>query len=181
MLHGDWQEPLSGPLGVLAWIPVVVLVGLSLPAIRRAALIGPVFRTLKSVLPRVSATEQEALDAGTIGFDAQLFSGTPDWEKLRTIPPITLTEEEKAFLEGPTNELCRMVDDWMIRHDRKEIPEAVWDFVNEKGFLGMLISKRHGGLGFPRRHSHWYLAKWRRDHPMFAPSSWCPIRSVRAS
>jgi acyl-CoA dehydrogenase len=159
MLPGEWQEPVSGPLGVFAWIPVVILAGLSLPAIRRAALIAPVFRTIKSVLPKVSATEQEALDAGTIGFDAQLFSGTPDWEQLRAVPPITLSEEEKAFLEGPTNELCRMVDDWMIRHNSREIPEAVWDFVKQKGFLGMLISKRHGGLGFSAQAQSLVLGK----------------------
>ena len=72
----------------------------------------------------------------------------PDWEKLRAVPPITLTEEEKAFLDGPTAELCRMVNDWSIRHNEKEIPREVWDFVKKHGFLGMLISKEHGGLGF---------------------------------
>jgi acyl-CoA dehydrogenase len=108
----------------------------------------PVFRTIKGVLPKVSATEQEALDAGTVGFDAELFSGTPDWQKLRDVPPITLTEEEKAFLDGPTSELCRRVNDWAIRHNLKEIPAEAWAFVKQHGFLGMLISKQHGGLGF---------------------------------
>ena len=79
-----------------------MLAGLSIPPLRRAALIEPIFRKVKGILPKVSATEQEALDAGTIGFDAELFSGTPDWEKLRAVPPITLTAEEKAFLDGPT-------------------------------------------------------------------------------
>ena len=135
-------------LGLLAWLPVIVLAGLSVPALRRAALIRPVYHKIKGVLPKVSATEQEALNAGTIGFDAELFSGQPDWEKLRAVPPITLTEEEKAFLDGPTNELCRMVNDWAIRHNDREIPEDVWSFVKKHGFLGMLISKEHGGLGF---------------------------------
>jgi acyl-CoA dehydrogenase len=116
--------------------------------VRRAALVEPIFRGIKSVLPKVSATEQEALDAGTIGFDAELFSGTPDWQKLRDVPPITLSEAEKAFLDGPTSELCRMVDDWAIRHNLKEIPAEAWRFIKERGFLGMLISKEHGGLGF---------------------------------
>ena len=80
--------------------------------------------------------------------DARSFSGQPDWSKLRAVPPITLTEEEKAFLDGPTNELCRMVNDWTIRHNDKEIPNEIWDFVKRHGFLGMLISKAHGGLGF---------------------------------
>ncbi|KAB2917903.1 MAG: acyl-CoA dehydrogenase [Hyphomicrobiaceae bacterium] len=148
LLHGEFGEPEFGPLGLLAWVPVLILAGLSVPAIRRAALIEPAFRTVKGILPKVSATEQEALDAGTIGFDAELFSGQPDWAKLRAVPPITLTDEEKAFLDGPTSELCRMVNDWSIRHNQKEVPEEVWDFVKKHGFLGMLISKEHGGLGF---------------------------------
>jgi acyl-CoA dehydrogenase len=148
LLHGAFAEPDFTFLQLLAWVPAVILAGLSIRAVRRAAVIEPVFSTIKGVLPRVSATEQEALDAGTIGFDAELFSGTPNWERLRAVPPITLTEEERAFLDGPTNELCRLADDWQIRHDRKEVPEEIWSFIKQHGFLGMLISKEHGGLGF---------------------------------
>src|SRR5690349_22495034 len=148
LLKGEFEEPAFGLLGLLAWVPAVILAGLSIPAVRRAALIEPIFRRLKGVLPKVSATEQEALDAGSIGFDAELFSGAPDWQRLRDVPPITLSEEEKAFLEGPTSELCRRVDDWAIRHNLKEIPAEVWSFIKEHGFLGMLIAKEHGGLGF---------------------------------
>ena len=159
MLHGELDEPEFTLLQLLAWIPVVVLAGLSIPPLRRVALIEPIFRKVKGILPKVSATEQEALDAGTIGFDAELFSGTPDWEKLRAVPPITLTAEEKAFLDGPTAELCRMVDDWKIRHDQHEIPEPIWDFVKKNGFLGMLISKEHGGLGFSAQAQSLILGK----------------------
>jgi acyl-CoA dehydrogenase len=148
LLHGAFEEPALSALGLLAWAPVAVLAGLSIPGLRRAALIEPVFRTIKGQLPKVSQTEREALDAGTIGFDAELFSGTPDWQKLREVAPISLSEEEKAFLDGPTNELCRLVDDWAIRHSMKEIPAPVWAFIKQHGFLGMLISKQHGGLGF---------------------------------
>ncbi|HKD57718.1 MAG TPA: acyl-CoA dehydrogenase [Hyphomicrobiaceae bacterium] len=156
---GDGHEPASGALGLLAWLPVVILAGLSIPALRRAVLIAPLFRKIKGILPRVSATEQEALNAGTIGFDAELFSGQPNWEKLRAVPPIILTEEEKAFLDGPTSELCRMVDDWAIRHTEKAIPEDIWAFVKEHGFLGMLISKEHGGLGFSPQAQSLVLGK----------------------
>ena len=93
LLHGEYGELEFGPLGLLAWLVVVVLAGLSIPPLRRAALVAPAFRKIKGILPKVSATEQEALNAGTIGFDAELFSGQPDWEKLRAVPPITLTEE----------------------------------------------------------------------------------------
>jgi acyl-CoA dehydrogenase len=148
LLYGEASELEPGFFGGLAWFVVAVLAALCVPAIRRMALVKPLFGKIKGILPRVSATEQAALNAGTIGFDAELFSGQPDWDKLRAVPPITLTEEEKAFLNGPTNELCRLVNDWMIRHNDKDIPQEVWDFAKKHGFLGMLISKEHGGLGF---------------------------------
>jgi acyl-CoA dehydrogenase len=148
LIHGELYEPEFGLGGILAWVPVIVLFALSIPAVRRAALTGPAYGMVKGILPKVSATEQEALDAGTIGFDAEIFSGKPDWVKLRGVPPITLSEEEKAFLDGPTNEFCRLIKDWDIRHNAHEIPDHIWDFAKKHGFLGMLISKEHGGLGF---------------------------------
>jgi acyl-CoA dehydrogenase len=147
-LHGELHRLASGWLGTVGWVLAAVLAALCVPSVRLAVLVRPLFAGIKKVLPRVSETERAALDAGTIGFDAELFSGQPDWTKLRAVPPITLTPEEQAFLDGPTNELCRMVNDWAIRHNEKEIPEEVWDFVKKHGFLGMLISKEHGGLGF---------------------------------
>jgi acyl-CoA dehydrogenase len=147
-LHGALHAPAPGWIGTAGWVLAAILALLCVPAIRRALLVQPLFQLVKRILPRVSETEQAALDAGTIGFDAELFSGQPDWSKLRAVPPITLTEEEKAFLDGPTNELCRMVNDWTIRHNDKEIPKEIWDYVKQHGFLGMLISKEHGGLGF---------------------------------
>lgn len=148
LLYGEFSEPEFGLGGLLAWVPVVLLAALGVPAIRRAALTAPIYAKVKGILPKVSSTEQEALDAGTIGFDAEIFSGRPDWTKLRAVPPITLTEEERAFLDGPTDEFCRLINDWSIRHNAHEIPEHIWDFAKQHGFLGMLISKAHGGLGF---------------------------------
>ena len=159
LVYGDWHAPVFDALSLLAWVPVVVLAGLSIPPLRRAAVIAPLFHKIKGILPRVSATEQEALNAGTIGFDAELFSGQPNWEKLRAVPPILLTEAEKAFLDGPVTELCRRVNDWAIRHNEKAIPEDIWTFVKEHGFLGMLISKEHGGLGFSPQAQSLVLGK----------------------
>ncbi len=85
----------------------MVLAALSVPSLRRRFVVEPTFRMVKGILPKVSDTEQQALDAGTVGFDAELFSGTPDWMKLRAVPPIVLSSEERAFLDGPTDELCR--------------------------------------------------------------------------
>jgi acyl-CoA dehydrogenase len=157
--RGEFGDTGPGFAGFLMWAVVIALAALSIPAVRRRALTEPAFRAIKGMLPKVSATEQEALNAGTIGFDAELFAGQPDWEKLRAVPPLTLTDEERAFLEGPTEELCRMAHDWEIRHDRKEIPEEIWDFVKKHGFLGMLISKAHGGLGFSPQAQSLVLGK----------------------
>jgi acyl-CoA dehydrogenase len=147
-LHGESHALEPGWLGTAGWALAGLLALLCVPTIRRALLVRPLFHLIKRMLPKVSETERAALEAGTIGFDAELFSGQPDWGKLRAVPPITLTEEEKAFLDGPTSELCRMANDWVIRHEQKEIPREIWDFVKSRGFLGMLISKEHGGLGF---------------------------------
>jgi len=145
--------------GALVWIPAIIFGLLAIPALRRTWVVAPVFSQIKKVLPKVSDTEQQALDAGTIGFDAELFSGTPRWERLHSVPPIELSEEEKAFLDGPTEELCRMVDDWQVRHAEREIPEPIWNFVRTHGFLGMLISKEHGGLGFSPQAQSLILGK----------------------
>ncbi len=146
-----WQSSVHGTMGLfglLLWLFAIGFALLAVPSIRRAALIGPAFKFVKGTLPKVSDTEAQALEAGTVGFDAELFSGTPDWDKLRSIAPVVLTAEEQAFLDGPTEELCAMIDDWQLRHTEREVPPEVWDFVKARGFLGMLISKEHGGLGF---------------------------------
>ena len=96
----------------------------------------------------MSQTEQEALDAGTVGWDAELFSGQPDWKRLAETRAIQLTDEERAFLDGPTEKLCAMLDNFDITHTRKDLSPEVWAFIRKEGFLGMLIEKEHGGLGF---------------------------------
>ena len=103
--------------------------------------------------------KREALRAGTVGWDGELFGGKPDWSKLRRVAPITLTAEERAFLDGPTAELCKRLNDWRIRHELHDIPEDIWRFVCDNGFLGMLISKEHGGLGFSAQAQSLVLGK----------------------
>ena len=159
VFSGESNFPPSSILGILAWLPVIALAALAVPSLRRQLVIMPVFAAVRKVLPRVSETEQQALEAGTVGFDAELFSGTPDWNRLTDLPGIELTQEERAFLDGPTEELCRMIDDWQIRFQKKEIPQEIWDFVAQHGFLGMLISKEHGGLGFSAQAQSLILGK----------------------
>jgi len=159
LLFGHYRTPSPSPLGLLGWLPAIALALLSAPTLRRVVLVEPLFRKVKGILPKVSDTETQALEAGTVGFDAELFSGQPDWDKLRAIPPIVLSAEEQAFLDGPTDELCRIIDDWRIRHDAREIPEEIWAFVKKHRFLGMLISKEHGGLGFSPQAQSLILGK----------------------
>lgn len=159
IFHGFAHVPGVGFLGVLVWIALAGLASLSIADVRRRVVTKPAFKLVKGILPKVSDTEQQALDAGTVGFDAELFSGKPDWTKLRAIPPIVLSAEERAFLDGPTEELCRMVDHWQIRHAERRMPKEIWDFVKQHGFLGMLISKEHGGLGFSAQAQSLILGK----------------------
>ncbi|HML29751.1 MAG TPA: acyl-CoA dehydrogenase [Hyphomicrobium sp.] len=152
----------GGHIGIvswIAWLPFAALVLLSIPAVRRSLIIAPVFAQIRKILPRVSDTEAQALEAGTVGFDAELFSGTPDWDKLKSVPPIELSVEERAFLDGPTEDLCQMIDDWQVRHTLHDVPDEIWDFVKKNGFLGMLISKEHGGLGFSAQAQSLILGK----------------------
>jgi acyl-CoA dehydrogenase len=133
---------------VLGVIVAALIVLLALRPLRRNVLTRPLFGVYKRVLPQVSQTEQEALDAGSVWFDADLFSGRPDWDKLLAYPQAKLTPEERAFLDGPVEELCGMLDEWEITHQRMDLPPEVWKFIREKGFLGIIIPKQYGGLGF---------------------------------
>ena len=141
------------------WLIAGLLFAASVPDLKRQYLTLPAYRALKGAMPKISETEREALEAGTTGWDAELFSGRPDFTKLRRVAPITLTDEERAFLDGPTEELCKRLDDWRIRHELHDVPKDIWQFVREQGFLGMLISKEHGGLGFSAQAQSLVLGK----------------------
>ncbi|UYN98272.1 MAG: acyl-CoA dehydrogenase [Devosia sp.] len=149
-------------LGWFSWVLIVfgaLLLVLAIKPIRMAVLTTPVYGAVKSILPKVSRTEQEALDAGTVGWDAELFSGRPDWDKLTGIRPLTLTADEQAFLDNETETACKMIDDWDIRHNRADLSPELWDFLKSKGFLGMLIGKEHGGLGFSAQAQSMIVSK----------------------
>src|ERR1700756_3221898 len=121
---------------------------------RRDYITKPIFALARGVLPSMSDTEREALEAGDVWWDADLFTGNPDWSKLLKRAPATLTAEEEAFLHGPVDELCAMLDDWKINWEWRDLPPEVWDFIKQKKFFGMIIPKEHGGLGFsPYAHS----------------------------
>lgn len=123
-------------------------------SLRREYLTKPIFGWAKKVMPTMSDTEREALEAGDVWWDADLFTGNPDWAKLLATPQATLTADERAFLGGPVDTLCAMLDDWKINWELRDLPPEVWDFIKREKFFGMIIPKEHGGLGFsPYAHS----------------------------
>jgi acyl-CoA dehydrogenase len=126
----------------------IVAAALNVPLLRKAVFTNHVLALYRRILPDMSSTEKEAIDAGTVWWDADLFSGRPDFDKLLAVPAPKLSAEEQAFLDGPVEELCAMCNDWEITHEHQDLPPHVWQFIKDKGFLGMIIPKRYGGLGF---------------------------------
>jgi acyl-CoA dehydrogenase len=135
---------------VLVIVAAVVLT-LALPPLRRNLVSRHVLKWFRSVLPPMSSTEKAAIDAGTTWWDAEVFSGKPDWHKLLRVEPSALSDGEQAFLDGPVEELCKMLDDWAINNELNDLPESVWEFLKVKRFFGMIIPKAHGGLEFSPR------------------------------
>ena len=131
--------------GILLALALIV----TLPGdLRLDKLSRPLLGWVRSRLPKLSPTEQEALNSGSVDWDGELFSGQPEWSKLLDAAPAHLTSEEQAFLDGPVEELCKMLDDWQITHEHYDLPDKVWKFIRSKGFFGLVIPKEDGGLGF---------------------------------
>jgi len=126
---------------------------------RRDRITRPALDVYRTMLPSMSDTEKEALEAGSIWWDGQLFSGMPDWNQLMSFPPPALSDEEQAFLDGPCEELCAMLDDWEIAHERADLPPDVWAYIKEKRFFAMIIPKRYGGLEFSAYANAMVIAK----------------------
>jgi acyl-CoA dehydrogenase len=129
-------------------VPYALLLLLNARPLRLRLITRPFLRSYRRLLPPMSATEREALDAGTVWWDGELFTGGPDWQKLMSAKAPTLTAAEQAFLDGPCEDLCGMLDDWDITHRRADLPPEVWDFIKSRGFFGMIVPRRYGGLEF---------------------------------
>ncbi|HEV7491021.1 MAG TPA: acyl-CoA dehydrogenase [Rhodanobacteraceae bacterium] len=132
---------------VTAIVLTVLVVVFGAPPLRRHLVSRFVMPVFAKVLPHLGETERIALEAGSVWWDGDLFSGMPDWNKLLdfNIPP--LSADERAFLDGPVEELCRRLDDWDI-YQRRDLPPEIWDFIKRERFFGMIIPKEYGGLGF---------------------------------
>jgi len=134
---------------VFAWlIFLLFFVPLNILPLRRHLISRHVLPLLRKTVPSMSDTEQQALEAGTTWWDAELFSGKPDWRILLAQPAPALSKEEQAFLDGPVEELCARLDDWEINHTLHDLPADVWTFIKSNGFFGMIIPKAFGGLEF---------------------------------
>ena len=133
---------------ILTALFVVLALPLLVPSLRRKLVSDGVLRAFRKVMPPMSQTEREALEAGTVWWDGELFSGRPDWRRLLSTPNPTLTPDEQRFLAEETETLCAMANDWEAQNVYKDLPQHVWQFVKDKGFLGMIIPKEYGGLGF---------------------------------
>jgi acyl-CoA dehydrogenase len=142
----------GGGLTPIPWVLfAIVAVLLNLKPLRRVVLSKALLNWFRSVLPPMSATEKDAIDAGTVWWDAELFSGRPNWNELLRTPRGELSAEERAFLDGPVNELCHMLDDWKINQELDDLPPEVWSFLGKHRFFGMIIPKEYGGLDFSAR------------------------------
>jgi len=157
-----WSVAMAAGFIVLAAtgsVPLVSLlvIGLVLAAIaiplnvipwRQLLISGPFLKQFRRMLPEISETEQVALDAGTVGWEGELFAGKPDWKLLKKQPYLSLTVEEQAFLDGPVEEICHQLNSWEITHIDADLNPETWAFLKEHRFFGMIIPKEYGGLGF---------------------------------
>ncbi|RUO26019.1 acyl-CoA dehydrogenase [Aliidiomarina minuta] len=134
---------------IVLWIvAAVLLVPLNLGFIRKTILTKPILAAYRKIMPEMSKTEKDAIEAGTVWWDGEIFRGSPDWKMLHNIPAPRLTTEEEAFLNGPANKVCAMLDDWETTHELADMPEDVWQYLKDEKFFAMIIKKEYGGLEF---------------------------------
>ncbi len=146
-------------LKVIGTILVLFVVVFGIPFVRRIVVSSIVLNIFRKILPQISVTEQEAIDAGTVWWDGELFSGNPHWDRLLAFPKCALKPEEQAFLDNEVEQLCSMLDDWDITHNRADLSPEAWQFIKDKGFFGMIIPKRYGGLEFSAQAHSAVVAK----------------------
>jgi acyl-CoA dehydrogenase len=136
-------------IGFFSWlIFAIITIPLNIADIRKQYISNPLLTMFRGIMPEMSKTEQEAIDAGTTWFEAELFRGTPDWKKLHNYPKPRLSAEEQAFLDGPVEEVCRMTDDWQTTHELADLAPEVWQYLKDNKFFAMIIKKQYGGLEF---------------------------------
>ncbi|MEZ8021518.1 MULTISPECIES: acyl-CoA dehydrogenase FadE [Vibrio] len=140
---------LLGGVAVTGWLCYLLAVAIfAVPTIRQTLISQKALSLFKKVLPAMSQTEKEALEAGTVWWEAELFKGKPEWKKLQNIADPKLSEAEQAFLDGPVNIVCEMVNDYQVTHELADLPPEVWQYLKDHKFFAMIIKKKYGGLEF---------------------------------
>jgi acyl-CoA dehydrogenase len=135
--------------GAIVWLLFLLpVIFLGVEEIRQKFISIPLLKRIKTVLPPMSDTERDAIEAGSVWWESELFRGAPDWGQLLHYKTPKLSDEEQAFLDGPVDQLCAMIDDWDITHNRMDLPEEMWAFMKQHRFFGMIIPKKYGGLEF---------------------------------
>jgi acyl-CoA dehydrogenase len=146
----SWYGDPAGLWKGLLLLMLVLMWLFNIRPLRKALISRPFLKAYLRMLPTMSATEREALEAGSVWWDGELFTGKPDWNKLLNTRKAQLTAEEQAFLDGPTEQLCALVDDFDVTHRRADLPPAAWEFIKRERFWAMIIPQQYGGLGFGR-------------------------------
>ncbi|GAA5586195.1 acyl-coenzyme A dehydrogenase [Acinetobacter calcoaceticus] len=137
------------PWSLLLGIPIIALsIIILVEPLRFNLITKPAYKTLAHSMPSISTTEQEALEAGTSWWEKELFMGAPNWSQFEKYPYPTLSEEEQSFIDNEVELLCSMLNEWEIHHHLKDLPPEVWQFIKDKGFLGLIIPKSFGGKEF---------------------------------
>ncbi|AXT71480.1 acyl-CoA dehydrogenase FadE [Vibrio sp. dhg] len=140
---------IAGSAGFIGWaIYILAIAVFAVSGIRQSLISRKALAVFKKVLPAMSQTEKEALDAGTVWWEAELFKGKPEWKNLHAIQTPKLSAEEQAFLDGPVNEVCAMVNDFQVTHELADLPPEVWQYLKDHKFFAMIIKKKYGGLEF---------------------------------
>lgn len=133
---------------ILIGAAVAIVALFAVVPLRRAVLSAPAFAAYRKVLPAMSSTEKDALEAGTVWWEGEIFRGAPDWKKLYSFPAPKLTAEEQSFMDNETATLCAMIDDWKVTTEDFDMPPHIWKYIKDAGFLGMIIPKKYGGKQF---------------------------------
>jgi len=149
-ITAGWGAELIAPTtaAIMAGIAAPVLLLLTLTPLRRAVLSRPAMAGFRRIMPKMSPTEQAAVEAGGVWWDAELFAGKPDWKRLLATPAPVLTPEEQSFLDNEAEHLCDLANDWETTSVWQDLSPEAWAYAKDKGFLGMIIPKAYGGLGF---------------------------------
>jgi acyl-CoA dehydrogenase len=146
VMTAGWTLDVVGPISWIVFL--VVALPLNISAFRQNVISRPLMKVYRGIMPEMSSTEKEAIEAGTTWWEADLFAGNPNWKKLHNYPVARLSADEQAFLDGPVEEVCRMVNQHQVSHQLADLPADVWQYLKDNGFFAMIIKKKYGGLEY---------------------------------